>query len=412
MALPDPRRGAMRILSTPALLIALLAALLAATAGRAAADELFTVPGVKVDVTADSAAEARETALAEGQRAALQRLLMRLALAEDVARLPHLSDREIAQMVHDFQIESEQTSSVRYIGDLTFRFRADAVRHLLEQNGIRFAAIGSKPVLVLPVLATEGGGKLWEDPNPWREAWAAWPATDGLVPLVVPLGDLGDLAVIDAAGALAGDPAKLSALANRYGTGDVIVAEAQIAETQAAETGEEQLRLDISAKRYAEGAVRETYTDSLTGSAAEREALFARGVERLDEMVQEAWKQANLVSFGAEQTLIATVPISRMSDWVAVRNRLADIAIVRNAEILYLMRNEGRLRLTFAGDATQLSRALAQQDLSLSPAPDELSGGLPGELWVLRLGSGSSTEPSPGLSGPASAAQPSSAAFN
>jgi len=405
MVVPGPRGGAMTILSA----LALLAAVLAVLPAQAASDDLFTVRDIKVDVTADSAAAAREAALAEGQRRALERLLLRLALAEDVANLPPLNDREIAETVHDFQVESERTSSVRYIGDLTFRFRADAVRRLLETHGIRFAAITSKPVLILPILTAGGDSRLWEDPNPWREAWAARGSTDGLVPLVVPFGDLADLSAIDAEEALAGDTDGFFTLADRYGTGDVIVAEARVAAT-----GEGQLRLDIRATRQAGDAVQETYSDSLTGSAGESRALFASGVQRLDEMVQEAWKRANLVTFGAAQTLIATVPLGELSDWVTVRDRLAHIAIVRETEILYLMRGEGRLRLAFVGNMAQLSRALAQQDLSLTPAraapafDRSASGGPAFESWTLHLGPAPSdaTAPEP-LSAPSALSTPS-----
>ncbi|WP_119459567.1 DUF2066 domain-containing protein [Rhodospirillaceae bacterium SYSU D60014] len=383
MVLPGPRRRVTLVLSA----LALLATALAASAGRAQTNDLFAVRGIEVDVTAESAAAAREAALALGQRKALDRVLLRLALAEDVARLPPLSDAEITQMVQDFQVESERTSAVRYIGELTFRFRAEPVRRLFERNGVRFAGIVSNPVLVLPVLTANGDSRLWDDPNPWRNAWAERPAVDGLVPLVVPYGDLGDVAAVGAAEALAGDPESFDELAERYDTGDTIVAEAQLRNTM-----DGRVRLNIAARRYAAGVIQQTYTDSLVAdslTAGEGGAtLFERGVKRLDEMVQEEWKRANLVSFGIERTLIATVPVGQISDWVAVRKRLADIAIVRDTEILYLMRNEGRLRVVFVGDMPQLERALAQKDLSLSPASANHSSSLiSAEMWVLRLGS-------------------------
>ena len=366
--------------------LALLLTALAAPASRAQTDDLFAVDGIGVDVTAESAAEAREAALAQGQRMALDRVLLRLALAEDVARLPPLSDAEITQMVQDFQVESERTSAVRYIGELSFRFRAEPVRQLFERNEVRFAGIVSKPVLVLPVLTADGDSWLWDDPNPWRDAWAERPVVDGLVPLVVPYGDLNDVSAIGAAEALAGDPDAFARLAGRYYTGDTIVAEARLRSAP-----DEPMRLDIVATRYTPGAGQQTYTDTLTADSMnageDGAALFERGVKRLDEMVQEEWKRANLVSFGVERTVIATVPIGQLSDWAAIRGRLNDIAIVRETEILYLMRNEGRLRVVFVGDMAQLERALAQKDLSLAPASNNLASLVSAEMWVLRLGS-------------------------
>ena len=45
---------------------------------------------------------------------------------------------------------------------------------------------------------------LWEDPNPWRAAWADRPDRGGLVPVEVPLGDLPESSLHDLHGALLG----------------------------------------------------------------------------------------------------------------------------------------------------------------------------------------------------------------
>ncbi len=170
--------------------------------GRAGAQEVFTVTDVRVDATAKTAAAARETALAEGERRALGRLLARLTLRADQARLPVLERSQIAALVRNFEVEEEKTSSVRYLAKLTIRFKRKALRRLLRAHDIPFAETLSKPVLVLPVYEVADALALWDDPNPWREAWARQPKRDGLVPLVVPLGDLSDIADIGAEQAL------------------------------------------------------------------------------------------------------------------------------------------------------------------------------------------------------------------
>ena len=63
-----------------------------------------------------------------------------LAPPADVDRLPPLSDSQITDLVADYEVESEQTSTVRYIGKLAFRYRLDAVGALLQQNGVSAAA--------------------------------------------------------------------------------------------------------------------------------------------------------------------------------------------------------------------------------------------------------------------------------
>src|SRR3990167_2989805 len=74
---------------------AVVSAILCALAGPASASVVFDVTGVAVDVTADTAAAARERAIAEGERAAFRRLLERLTLRSDHSRLPELPRAEI-----------------------------------------------------------------------------------------------------------------------------------------------------------------------------------------------------------------------------------------------------------------------------------------------------------------------------
>ncbi len=347
----------------------LLVLLAVAAAAQQAADP-FTVNGIEVDVTADNAAEARDRAIANAQRRAFDQLLARLASPEDIARLPAVSDAEIGDMVTDFEVESERASTVRYIGKLTFRFREEPVRQYLERQGARFAATVSKPVLVLPVLVLDDRKLLWEDGNLWREAWAANPQQNQLVPLIVPLGDLEDMAAIDADRALAGDSGGFSALAHRYGTGDTIVAE-----VRAPAEGDKSLR--VRAMRYGEAGAVQSFDEQSSASDSAPAALYAAAVNRLSARVQEDWKRQNMVAGNVEQTIDVTVPIRGIADWVAVRQRLGAIANVRRTEIVYLTRREGRLNLVFVGDQAQLARALSQRDLGLWQGAGS---------WVLTLG--------------------------
>ncbi|MCH8835833.1 MAG: DUF2066 domain-containing protein, partial [Proteobacteria bacterium] len=176
----------------------LVAAGAGADAARAQAIDVFEVMGVDVDVTAETAAAARGEALVDGERRAFRRLLERLTLLADRDRLPEFSRDEITAYVKDFSIAEEKASAVRYLATLNFRFKAEDVRRLLIDYALPFAETASKPLLVLPVYQAAGALLLWDDPNPWRDAWAARPTVDGLVPLMLPLGDLSDIAAIGA----------------------------------------------------------------------------------------------------------------------------------------------------------------------------------------------------------------------
>jgi hypothetical protein len=183
--------------------------------GAEANSHVFTVIGVAVDVTAETAAAAREAAHAEGHVKALEKLLARLLPRDEFALLRPFKAAEILAYVQDFSVANERTSDVRYLAELTFRFQPEAIRELLRANGLQHAETMSKPVVVLAIFGVEGEALLWGEGNPWWTAWAARPPGGWLVPLIVPLGDLGDLTAVDAARALNGEAEALGAIARR-----------------------------------------------------------------------------------------------------------------------------------------------------------------------------------------------------
>ena len=199
--------------------------------GTARANAVFTVAGVPIDAEAASAAAARELAIAAGQTAALDILLRRLTVEGTALPVPEAD--ALAAMIAGFAIDREMVSPTRYRASLTVDFDADEVRRLLRGGGISYAETVSKPVLVVAVQRNSRGALLWEDDNRWRQAWEDRPPHGGLVPILLPLGDVIDLGTVDAARALASDGEALTALAGLYGTSEVVVAVAGLSGTAA-----------------------------------------------------------------------------------------------------------------------------------------------------------------------------------
>lgn len=167
-------------------LMAMLALVVLCGGARAQVLDVYEVRDVPVDVTAETAAQAREQALAEGERQAFDLLLRRLTLAMDRDRLPTLDNTGMAALVKDFSVVEEKTSDVRYLAKLDFRFKREGVRNLLMDRGLPFAETASKPMVVLPVQESAAGLFLWDEPNPWRGAWRRLPPWAGWCPWCIP----------------------------------------------------------------------------------------------------------------------------------------------------------------------------------------------------------------------------------
>jgi hypothetical protein len=256
---------------------------------------------------------------------------------------------------------------------MTVRFNPAAVRRFLADNELAHAETQSKPVVVVPVFGPAELARVWEEGNPWWAAWATRPPGGGLVPLIVPLGDLSDIGTLNAGQALSGDMAALGRLAERYGAEDLLI-------TQAVVQGDPELgpvALQVGTSRLGR---RQQNTTIETFGQAEGEdlaQLYARAVETVAEGVQEDWKQRNLLRPGLAQRITVAVPFEGLEDWLKIRRLLQGVAGVQRSDIVALSRTKGEIDISFVGDEQQLVLAMAQSDLELFV--DDTLG------WQLRL---------------------------
>lgn len=382
-------------------------------------DTLFTVENVSIDATAESGTAARDAAIATGQQEAWRRLLRRLALAEDFAKAETLSPIELEQVIRDIALANERTASTRYRADLSVRFRPQAARGVMGGRGVQFSDLIGPTTLILPVwrapeaplpptgdpslggevappaatppalsgpaspavpLPPPGTELLWDDPNPWRRAWETAQLPLGLLPLIVPLGDIADVADITVDAAVLGDPTAFPAIAQRYGAQNVAVL---LAVPQGG-TPSLPERLEITVVNHTAGVdlpETATVTVAAAAGAADAAALYLQGVEAAAQQLAENWKRQNAFGAAAAGTLPISVAIDRLEQWAEIRKRLEAVPLVTGAVPSRMALGEVRFTLNFRGDARQLALALSRQGLVLTPPPPDVSE----PLYQLRL---------------------------
>ncbi len=334
------------------------------------AQDIFTVTGVHVDESAETAAAAREKALEIGQRKAFEEVIARLTLPEDRAGLQMPAGSEITNMVRDFGVSNEKTSSVRYIADMTVRFKDDELRRFLRFRDISFAELQSKPVMIVPVYRTSGYVTLWDDPNPWRDVWARNVATSGLVPIKTPIGDLTDIGTVSAEQAENGSMERLAALAKRYGADVAVVASADVSGTTGAET------VDVTVTRYDPNSGPQVFgvQENTLPDETLNETLV-RAAKAVQDQLADGWKRANLINYSTGGSLMVFIPITGLQDWAKIEDKLIGLPVVRNSRVVAMSRREVQLSLDFVGSTSQLQTALNQQNLNLTRM---------GELWFIQ----------------------------
>ncbi len=327
--------------------------------------DLFEATGIKVDVEAENPVKAKQAGLAVGRRAALNEIMMRLVPNQYHSAFPDLADREIDRFIETFSVLSEKSSATRYIARLSFQLTGADVRRLLKSKQIPFSESRAKMILVAPVLKRSSGPVLFEEDNAWLNAWQAREGDgNGLVPVMLPLGDLLDIAALPGAAAVRGDRQRIAEIAKRHGVERVLIA---IADEP---VGGSPSRVNVNAILYETGR-QINYEITIRGSGNSVLAdLYSRGAAALVDSLNEDWKAATVQSFESGDVLRVDVQTANQSDWAFVRRQLAAEQRLSSTRLLTMNRNGAVMELDYSGGLEALKLALGQRDLILRESDD------------------------------------------
>ncbi|MDE0149772.1 MAG: DUF2066 domain-containing protein [Rhodospirillaceae bacterium] len=414
----NPSRPSVRLFRTAALAAAAVLLATAPVAGPAAAEEsIFWVRDVPAKGKGKTAGDARRDAALNSAPAALDRLLRRLTSARDHEFLPPVPPEQARAMVRGLEVVRAKRRKIKdgrsFDGALSYLFRPGTVGAFLKSEGIAWSSRRSDPVLVLPVWRDESGAILWDDPNPWRDAWLSAEREPGLVPVVLPEGNLKDLQTIDAAHASERDAERLTAIAGAYGAKQVLIAVAAAGSADAGEgapevapeDGEEgtEERAGESGEAGAgeqaeEGGEKQIEDGGLTvvaalfnlrsGDIEELEPITAAGATAmtdaaaaLDAWLQERWKDRVIVPDGPVATTRVVLRFDDLAAWVRVRENLVAAPSVTGHRVIAFSRGEARLALTHRGNADDLAVRLPAFGLLLQQ--ERGTGRKAKTVWVL-----------------------------
>ncbi|MCE7887332.1 MAG: DUF2066 domain-containing protein [Alphaproteobacteria bacterium PRO2] len=355
-------------------LYAIFACFLLAPGPALAEADLFTVEGVQVDVTADSALAARDQAFDKAQVDAFLVLAGRMLSESELTAFTPPDAATVSPMVQDYEVTAEKLSSVRYIGTYTIRFRAAAVERFLNVQGQSYTNVSSAPLVILPFYQAGGRTYLWSPYNIWMRAWNRTDPRGPLVPVIVPMGDLEDVSDISDDDVFSYNPSKLANLLKRYDAGDAVIAVAapdgNLA--RAREDDPANGAITVSLYRTDNGQpehVREMVVEAQPGDTLSK--LLGRAVGEVQTALKQNWKEKTVVSTIREvpptgNAVVARVKIASLEEWARTQQSLARVNAITHTTLKSLSPREALVELSFRGDEEMLRQALAQAGMTLS----------------------------------------------
>jgi hypothetical protein len=365
----------------------------ATTATAAPAEGPLTVTDILVDKTDKNAVVARDQAIIEAQRTAFRSLCEKWMSPEALKTYNYPDDKTIAALVQDFEIKNEQISANRYMATFTVRFSPDINNYIkIPADGASTiasstpaasalptapaATMAPREVLVLPYFENTSGKKiLWEDPNPWREAWQAAgnsTAADGLT-ITVPLGDLADIAAGSSDAVWAEDYSVVERLRISYTVVEVALAVAR--------KSDEKIQVDLYI--YKDGRLERKksvapYTPALGDKdafkplipqmigAIRSAAPFTEGGEALSEPAREVTPLSVPPTAPPEKIVLdATMTFDNFAQWLEVQRRLFSVSPAPSVEISSLTKSSAKFSISYDGGLDALRNALAEKGIAL-----------------------------------------------
>jgi len=395
------RRATRAVVATAASLALLTA--LGAAAARAAGgpDKLFTIGNYPLEARANNAVAAKESAIAEGQRAAFRSLLKRLVPVTAYRRLDRLKTAKPGEYIESFAVRSERNSSTTYIASYDFVFSPEPIRKLLDQEGIPYLDRAAPAITIVPAytVAPDAAKRL---PSPfsaaagsdaWLYAWKALDLTNSLTP--ASLQPLKPDVHADTIRALAeGDLGMLRTLGQAYGTESIVLAvlepEADQKKLKVVLVGRDAVQNLYLKRTYRMDSGDLAYTAELAAviSLAILEGRW-KAINVRDYPAQQAsapassgggWAPAGSTSPGNAYDTPATAPggapltiaiaFQGMAEWQQISQQLTQTPHVTGVEVLGLSARGARVSLSYPGGPQHLAAALAQQGLLLESTQD------------------------------------------
>ncbi len=242
----------------------------------------FEVDDVIVNTTGNNAEEARKAGWEEAQRKAWSMLWAKTHGGAGSS----LSDATLDGIVSAIIVEEEQIGPRRYIAKLGVSFDRARAGQLL---GVKGVGRKSAPLLVIPVMISNGSPYVFERRTPWQAAWARFRTADSLIDYVRPFGGGGESLLLNAGQMDRRSRNWWRVILDQFGAADVIY---PIVRLERQYPGG-----PVIGKFAVRYGPENRFLGSFTLRAQNAEgipAMMAEGVRKVDEVLQQAFAAGRL----------------------------------------------------------------------------------------------------------------------
>ncbi|MGA7457813.1 MAG: DUF2066 domain-containing protein [Methyloceanibacter sp.] len=339
--------------------------------GAQAADGLYEVAKISVDITAKDAVAARDEGMAEAQMRAVKTVLQRLLPLSAQDQIPEFSPEEIEGLVNGVSIRSERNSTTRYIATLDVSVNERGIKKLLQDQAIPYSEARAPSISILP-LVIAGGSVKSEGAEGWRQAWEQLDLAHSSTPATI-LRPRPELSLDTVKAVLAGDAQALATMQADYGYGPLVLAvgEATKGEFVSRLAGTDSVgainfgrsdKLSTDAQTIAReaaatafGIIENRWKVSQAPESPPTEVKYEEGTEPHPAVGEQAPPKGEV-----PRNVVAQVEFSSLKDWQDIRGRLMNVAGIEALEVNSLSARTASVTFDYAGSLGHLQQVLGQ----------------------------------------------------
>lgn len=338
--------------------------LVAFICSAAVAADLFTIDGIKTSSSGPTGKQAKDTAMLAGQREAFTKLLERIASSQSNSGLLNIDADKLAELVQGIEVNDEKITASYYSATLNISFNKSLVEKLLKDNAVNFTDKKSAPIVLVPLLITNGQKMLFEEENPLRKSLATVTSANHVLTIIVPANLRGvdkeklNQAIEDLPTDIKDSLLKIG---QNYKADKLILIAAE-------QVDGDNLNVRLQDIKDPASSIKEISFKAKDASAGED--LFTYASRGITSILEGQWVKGKASDNAARTKITLTIPIGSLDEWAAIRKRLDNLTFLKDISVKSLTVKSALVDVSFSETFENLSIKMSDNGLRLEKAGD------------------------------------------
>lgn len=360
---------------------------------------LYDVSGIAVNVEAENAVRAKERALTDAVLQAFPKLIEKIGLDDkfvvqiDMPKPPEeaqespqetvgegvpseevqpeaieapengvvITPDEISALVAGVSVANEKNTPVRYMADVTVRFKPKEINAYLTERGVPFLDKEPPKMVIIPIVRENGMALVFEEESPLFLSLKQTPPETNLHTFIIPDGDEFDKASITPEVLNGTDYTALDTLRAKYRAKMALIVD--ITKTNNVYT--------VKTIGYPSNpSAGSDIAFAVSSRATNIPAVMTHIMKKTADYLVRQLKAYHLNHDAAGGKITAVFNVSSLSEWHAIEKRLKTFNFVDKTDVKVLYKNSVFTELTFSENTQTALDKMAVAGFMLEPQSD------------------------------------------